>query len=518
MRILNNSTNMRRKTIFPIDWVKFHPYKQAKDVDTYYANLANRVFNVIYGSEISYFFDDDKETIADIAIRLTMYLEDLVSETGIWKAALAEFKKRYGTPLPFYELDDDYVEGFVNKDEVRFLLWNELQTFDGGETFINPENQGITSVALDIFYLLDEAWETAPENERLHDFLHSEAAAHSYWEARKIVEWFSMYSYVYPGAEDDFIDIMLETKREDDTQETVDLRAYSIKVYNAFCDKHNLLSITPPQWMARIRKPEEREMWENFKWRHVSMLRFDDETENQLVCKDLIHDEEFAIEKDSINADFLRKKLKKGDLMYCALVTYQGKWYQCGQLACLGLDEKLQDFIDEQRHKQENIDYQSTLYPKFKEVSGGRDIIFAGSQEELKDVYTRMGFKGMDDFKVDFEENCMVMCSPINGLVLVPDEAACICVDYNPFYDKAYAKENAHQFYFNDKLIDYREACDLHDHNLLPDAQNASLKGDDYANRFLHKNGSYIIDYCFRKNREYDYDAKFELAQFNPME
>ncbi len=506
---------MRRKTIFPIDWVKCHPYRQATETDNYYANLANRVFNVIYGSEISYFFDDEKETISDIAIRLTMYLEDLVSETGIWKAALAEFKKRYGTPLPFYELGDDYEEGFVNKEDVRFLLWNETQTFDGPDSFVNPENQAITSVALYIFYLLEEAWETAPENERLRDFVHNEAASRSYWEARTILEWFSRYSYVYPGAEDDFVDTMLEGERDDDTPETVHMRAYAVRTQDAFCNKHNLLSITPPQWLARIRRPEEREMWENLKWRHVSLMRFDDETDTQIVCRDLVHDGSYAIERESLNADFLRKKLHLGDVLYCSMVAYQGKWFQCGQLMCFYYEDKLQGLIDEQRHIQENIDHQSTMYPKFKEVSGGRDIIFIGSKEELVETYTKMGFKGMDDFKVDFEENCMIMCSPINGLMIVPDEAACVCVDYNPFYDKAYAKENAHQFYLNVQLIDYREACDLHDQNLLPDAQLKSLKGDDYANQFLHKNGRYIIDYCFRKSREYDYDAKFELLQYN---
>ena len=332
------------------------------------------------------------------------------------------------------------------------------------------------------------------------------------------MEWFSQYSFVYPGAEDDFIETMWEGEREDDTPETIHMRAYTVRTQNAFCNKHNLLSITPPQWMARFRKQEEREMWENLKWRHISMLRFDDENETQVLCRDLIHDVDLAIEKDSFNADFLHKQLRKGDVLYCSLVSYQGKWFQCGQLMNLKLEDKLQKFIDEQRHKQENIDYQPTLYPKFKEVSGGRDIVFVGSQEELKDVYMKMGFKGMGDFKIDFDENCMIMCSPINGLVLIPDQAACICADYNPFYDKAYAKENAHQFYFNEELIDYREACDLHDRNLLPDAQNASLKGDDYANWFLHKHGSYIIDYCFRKSREYDYDAKFELIQISPKE
>ena len=142
-----------------------------------------------------------------------------------------------------------------------------------------------------------------------------------------------------------------------------------------------------------------------------------------------------------------------------------------------------------------------------------------GSLEELRDFYKKMGFKEVDEsINYEIEENCVLMCSPINGLVMFFNEAACICSEDNPFYDKAYAKENAHQFYFCEDLIDYREACDLHDGNYLPDAQVSSLKGDEYGNWFLHKHGQYIIDYFFSKTREYDYDAKFDLSQIVPKE
>ena len=122
-------------------------------MDNFYADLANKVFECIKNSGIADAFDEDKEVMKDVAIHLTMYLEDLASEIGVWRAATTEFRKRYGSLLPFYELGDDYEEGFVNREDVRFLLWNEAQCYRGFESFINPENIGIEQVASEIFDL-----------------------------------------------------------------------------------------------------------------------------------------------------------------------------------------------------------------------------------------------------------------------------------------------------------------------------------------------------------------------------
>ncbi len=99
---------MRRKTIYPIDWVKSHPYRAPNEVDNFYADLADKVLDCIQRSDVSDFFDRDRETMKEEAIRLTMYFEDLASEIGVWRAATTEFRKRYGWPLPFYDLGNDY--------------------------------------------------------------------------------------------------------------------------------------------------------------------------------------------------------------------------------------------------------------------------------------------------------------------------------------------------------------------------------------------------------------------------
>ncbi|MBR7067871.1 MAG: hypothetical protein IKI28_06090 [Bacteroidales bacterium] len=67
-----------------------------------------------------------------------------------------------------------------------------------------------------------------------------------------------------------------------------------------------------------------------------------------------------------------------------------------------------------------------------------------------------------------FEENCMEINTPTNGLMHLFNHAGTVCVDNNPLHDIEFAKNYAIDFYTHNNLIDYREACDLHIGNFLP--------------------------------------------------
>lgn len=144
-------------------------------------------------------------------------------------------------------------------------------------------------------------------------------------------------------------------------------------------------------------------------------------------------------------------------------------------------------------------------------------MVFFKTKQELINAYKIMGIKNAEEtykaFK--FGENCMVMASKTNNFVLSFNYAAAVYTDYNTLYDKKFAKEYAIDFYTKDDFIDYREVCDLHDGNYLPEAQVYTSKGVKQDKLFVRKYGSYIIDYFFRCTRKYDYDAKPELALFD---
>ena len=509
---------MHNKNIYPKDWVTCHPYRIADEIDLYYANLSDKVYKVLSQPDVFDMFGYEKDALMFVAIRLTMWFEDIVSNNGIWKAVTTEFKKRYNTTLPFYETGDDYEEGFVNYEDIRFLLWNEAQSYQYGNCFINPENPVIEKTAFELYVLFDENWETAPENERLHLFIHNDNVLDSYWSARKLLEWFHQFAFVNTNAEYDLNEALASQSEDHFSFDGINSDIYLINIQDTFCHKRNILSITSQQWMARIRDKREYDIWENIKWKNISAFICESEDDTRVVFKDLIFEEKYAVEKESFDNSIIKHGFNnKNDVFLCSLVSFKEHWYQCGPMTLSKMNPKLQNWIDERTIALRNIKYQPTLYPKFLDISNGKELLFVGSVDEIKNIYKHLGFKEVDQHSFPDFDNCIVLCSPFNGISIIPNMCECIFADNNPYYDKEKAMEYAHTFYFDPEQIEYRHSCNLHENNMLPDAKINSLKGDDYGNLFLHKNGSFIIDYCFSCTKQYDYDAQFTIYQMQAI-
>ena len=45
------------------------------------------------------------DNLRELAIVLTMYYEDMISDLGIWNALTDSFQELYGRQLPFYDVD-----------------------------------------------------------------------------------------------------------------------------------------------------------------------------------------------------------------------------------------------------------------------------------------------------------------------------------------------------------------------------------------------------------------------------
>lgn len=500
---------MRKRNIYTKDWLIHHPYKTYNAVDSYFADLADKVYNIITTSIISDAFIDSATT-KDVAIRLTMWFEDLVSEIGIWKAVTSEFKQRYNYTLPFYKLNEYYEEGMINIEDIRFLIWNEMQSLHR-EMFINPENIGINVLSHAIFKLFEDEWEYAPENERLHAFIHNETITDSYWEARKLIEWFHRHAFVSTKSKTDLL------KSFEHNQENNDINPmkllYFVEIEKIFNSKNNLLSLTAAQWIARIRDEKEFEIWDNIRWKSPlphAVIGDDDIT---LQVKNLVTEEIFHIEKESFDDSLKKHRFGHEETLLCSTVSYKDKFFQCGMMT-VSSGNRLKELADDYRYKYEFVNEQSTIYPVFIKAFKGRDMVFVGSEDDFTKVFKKIGF---DEFKpTSFDKCCAIYCSPINGVGCCFDESVCICDKENPYYDKEYARKNAHNFYFNNGIVEYRLLCNLHDKNLLPDAHINNVEGNEKKGRdFIRKYGSYLIDYFHSKSRKYDYDAKIDIHQFN---
>ncbi len=211
------------KKIYPKEWLELHPYKQTNSVDQYYVGIANEIHKRLYSSTIADAFEEEKnirytslclaawfedvisqtgiafeeeKNIRYTSLCLAAWFEDVISQTGIWQAFTAECRKRYGSYLPFYPIKGDYFPDEINLEDIRFLLWHHIQYLCRGISAINPENPGIEQTAQKIYGLLAEEYETAPENERMQEFLyHSAMEEEDFFRYREILDWFHYQCY-----------------------------------------------------------------------------------------------------------------------------------------------------------------------------------------------------------------------------------------------------------------------------------------------------------------------------------
>ena len=120
--------NTDKQRIYNGDWKTLHPYSGSAPTDLYYITLANKVLAAIRAVETSLEESDyrkiDETEQKELACILTAYFEDIISQTGIFQAFTRIHGKRFGKPLPFYTLDEDYTPGEINIEEVQFLVWH----------------------------------------------------------------------------------------------------------------------------------------------------------------------------------------------------------------------------------------------------------------------------------------------------------------------------------------------------------------------------------------------------------
>ena len=171
-----------KKVIFTQDWVAMHPYEKPNEVDQYYTELANEIYHALDDACFTHQFKD-VEDAKQLALCIAGYFEDVLSGTCIWKTFTAECKKRYGSYIPFYENEKEFVKNSLNVDDapydpdeinisdIKFLCWHHYQQSTYIQEAVPFLFSTMTLAAKLAYNLLDKEYETAPENERLIAYL-----------------------------------------------------------------------------------------------------------------------------------------------------------------------------------------------------------------------------------------------------------------------------------------------------------------------------------------------------------
>ena len=501
------------KKIYPKKWLELHPYKQTNSVDQYYVGIANEIHKRLYSSTIADAFEEE-ENIRYTSLCLAAWFEDVISQTGIWQAFTAECRKRYGAYLPFYPIKGDYFPDEINLEDIRFLLWHHIQYLCRGISAINPENPGIEQTAQEIYGLLAEEYETAPENERMQEFLyHSAMGEEDFFRYREILDWFHYQCYFNIENVAQYRD---EAERllddEKITPEMAETLIYATRTSLTFKGRRNLLSLTSPEWLALIGKAHpEHQLWGKVKVRKNSCYLLEKEDDRYLYVKDLCSEDEgeFKITKKSLNLSAIRSREVGKSTLICELIYFGNAWWQCGMLLENKYNQKMAEYVDDLTKQKEKTNEKATFHD-FIKASGGKSFVFCQSQEEISDfLLNKMDYnlkEGLDIPRINTENGAMLMANPHTGLHIQFKLCECIKSPDNPYYNKEEAEKNAIMFIVNPDVIPYQLSCILQDEGMLPDAYLNSLQRKEYGQEFIRKNAHFLTDYFHYRCREKDFD------------
>lgn len=147
-------------------WLDLHNRVKVLDTDHWYLEFANLLLSIVSDSYL--YKEATKESHAQVALMLTLYLEDCVTDGGNWRQFIRWHKRNYGRYLPFYKLDEGYFDDEVNKEDVAFLLWGINSPvgddFDGVENPLDEELMAFVDV---VYKELEVAFEQAPVSDGL---------------------------------------------------------------------------------------------------------------------------------------------------------------------------------------------------------------------------------------------------------------------------------------------------------------------------------------------------------------
>ena len=180
---------MNKLQIYTNDWLKIHPYTAVQPSDSYFVNLSNKLYRACTLTTLPNIFRKK------LSLYIAAYLEDQISELGLWKSFTAEHKRLYGKYLPFYPTAPDYVADEINEEDIRFIIWNTWQKVSSlhEKIYINPNEQAIAEQARIFYDILEEAYENAPENESLNHYFDQPGTA---VEADRKLTWLFGHSYL----------------------------------------------------------------------------------------------------------------------------------------------------------------------------------------------------------------------------------------------------------------------------------------------------------------------------------
>lgn len=389
--------------IYVQDWLALKPYEKQVVSDIYYLKLANKVkelfireFTVEDDITNDFFNSDDEFTL--LSCFLISYFEDIISGTNIWNTFVKKHKEMYKKELPFYEIDEDYIHGEINHQDIRFLLWYFTNTMKD-EFVTHPFNIMFYLLPIRIMEIFEAEYETAPENEHLKKYYQVNPNNADLYDVRDVIRNILFNTYLfYP---DTFLTFDIEARQiiEEATDEErseerllMFLRETELAVFNSKYTQ--LLNMKGKEWLAAL-LGEQHPLYNdilNCSERIYGLFFYKGEDDENVFIEHIASGMPFNLTKKSVDFSFPVDNID--DIVYIGIQQWQNEWWFSGNIVPMPFDADL--ILDEKNslasrsavnfisHAQNEAKINEILHGQekaFLEFNNGSPIVFLPEED-----------------------------------------------------------------------------------------------------------------------------------------
>lgn len=510
---------MRIKKIVTKELRSYHPYAEPYQTDQYYAGLANKLQNDLQPLAL----EMGTEATRRAAILLTLYMEDIVADSGQWHAFSELCEKIFGYHVPLYHDDEEYYPDEPSMDAVRFLIWMVMSEAKEADC-IYPDAPQIEQSGRRAFNILSMAFEEAPINEQLASDVQKllDEATQGFNELRGTMTWVFEHGYLTSGQRNtDLINLNLEDaisafKDEEGPEMSFGLASYYAITLCLFKYRIGPLALFVKDYLAAMMRVKgmEREADDvaamemlpmgHYKIDHVDASEYDDPSQKRLK---LTRTNGREIEVKAEDLAFSEGDLEDIDgALASSFVFYQNEWHLNGVLFPFpGFKEHWQELCDDD--PENDKPGTTSLTPEMLlKRTGGRQIAYFVDKADLKSFLNKtigipdrlLGFvdkreSGMSTFFINTTK-------PRNNVEFLFSYTSCIADPDNPFYDQETAQEEAFDMVWDYNNISTDMVTFLLDRGFLPDVFNDRMVPQTDTDDQKSKDIDFLLRFYRREN------------------
>ena len=521
--------------IYGKDWLHYHPYSSLTFVDNYYINLCNKVLKIIRQSEIGECTDSSEEE-KRLACLLVAYFEDVISETRLFSAFTRQHKKMYYKELPFYKITDEYYDDEINVEDIYFLIWYYVSVRDK-ETLVDPyfDNcQEFGNAVLEIYNLFDSEFETAPQNEKMQQFLQLSPGA-NVREVREKLSFIAHNSFLWKDVFDIYFDEALEEYKKDGVvvlTERANVAIYDSKVQFIYDNCMPLLAMRINEYFAEVLGEEHQEYQfiKNISKRIMGCFLIRKIEKDGYLIEHLTSKKQLWLSNEFTSFENLELIENDTILSICLVEWKDNVWQNQGACAVSsirdmeGKDVSEHLFDDESR----KIEFVRKQEEAFLEITNGQRVFYVEGCSEFIEFQINLMRKHAKITKPDITDE--ELDEKYNGLYekmeydLPFEDNEALCLFYNPkcgveiyrcdvtfcMSDKNNPHYMNHEFDFGEMLTNVTFSTEFVNYVIENDLIELQL--DDYYNTDLMSVVLENLDFLLRFYRRSKYFTKPEVT------